>query len=140
MQKISSQATIEVKKDELGMWIKVPCVDQMGSCTYDDLCAHGVPVGNSCPRQFIDSKVPCRCPIPKGTYTIKPSVELPMSSYALSSVYAGKYWAKATFVDKEINLACYNVYFNIIDKVVEDEKEYGQIYYNNIDPFVELVR
>ncbi|KAJ8982710.1 hypothetical protein NQ317_004520 [Molorchus minor] len=126
-----------LKKYELGIWIKVPCVNQMGSCIYKDLCIHSIPANSSCPRQFINNNIPCRCPIPKGNYTI-PTVQLQMDYWSLSSIYTGKYWARVISANKGDNLACYEVYFNIYDNM----SNLGSVPYfddNALDPIVELV-
>lgn len=59
------QATVKIEKDEFGAWIKIPCVNSIGSCTYEDLCIYSIPSDKICPENFIANNVPCRCPIPK---------------------------------------------------------------------------
>merc|ERR1712146_627751 len=58
----SPKATVEMKK---GI-IKVPCVDNFGSCTYDDLCSflEKIPLKNgTCPDPMPAMGIPCRCPL-----------------------------------------------------------------------------
>lgn len=50
-----------------GFFIKVPCVNNIGSCTYYDICTHWTPI---CSALFAPYGVPCVCPIPANTYTI----------------------------------------------------------------------
>lgn len=62
------QAVLKVEKVELGIWIEIPCVNSIGSCTYDDLCIYSLPLNETCPESFISNNVPCRCPISKVGY------------------------------------------------------------------------
>jgi len=54
-----------------GFYIKVPCVDTVGSCTYNGLCADWADV---CPKYFEKYGIPCACPIPANTYTVADAV------------------------------------------------------------------
>ena len=60
-----------------GFWIKVPCIQDVGSCNYGDLCKNWAEV---CPKYFEKFGIPCTCPIPPNTYTI-PDVELDVSTH-----------------------------------------------------------
>ncbi|KAJ8937556.1 hypothetical protein NQ314_011791 [Rhamnusium bicolor] len=125
------KAAVKVKRETLGVWIEIPCVDKVGTCTYDDLCVHSIPANRTCPKTFTDNDVPCRCPIPKGTYTIDPSIELQVEMYNYFSAYSGKYWAHLSLSEEGVNLiTCYEVNF-----VIEDHKPKT---INDI-PFVELI-
>ncbi|XP_034961588.1 ganglioside GM2 activator isoform X1 [Zootoca vivipara] len=68
------------------MWIKVPCVDELGSCTYDDLCAkldQAIPPGQPCPEPMQTYGIPCHCPFRAGSYNLPsstfyiPTLDLP---------------------------------------------------------------
>jgi ganglioside GM2 activator len=50
-----------------GFWIKVPCVDNFGSCNYGNLCSQWP---GTCQKYFEKYGIPCTCPIPANTYTI----------------------------------------------------------------------
>ncbi len=50
-----------------GFWIKVPCVEDIGSCNYTDLCKNWAVL---CPKYFEKYGIPCTCPIPANTYTV----------------------------------------------------------------------
>ena len=52
-----------ILKDVFGSWLKVPCIDNVGSCTYTDLCP--LLSGITCPPSFDQQKVPCKCPFSK---------------------------------------------------------------------------
>ncbi|XP_018571623.1 ganglioside GM2 activator [Anoplophora glabripennis] len=122
------KAILKVEKDELGAWIEIPCINSVGSCTYDDLCIHSIPSNESCPKSFIDNNVPCRCPIPKGNYTIPSSLQFEIYPNDYSSVYNGKYWTRATILHKNMNLACYEVYFTIENSIHEENNEIDMDY------------
>lgn len=47
------------------LWIQLPCIDQVGSCTYDDACAmldNLIPPGSPCPEPLLTYGIPCHCP------------------------------------------------------------------------------
>jgi len=50
-----------------GFWIKVPCVDNVGSCNYGNICTQWPA---TCQKYFEKYGIPCTCPIPANTYTI----------------------------------------------------------------------
>jgi ganglioside GM2 activator len=50
-----------------GFWIKIPCVDNLGSCSYTDICKNWAEL---CPKYFEKYGLPCTCPIPANTYTV----------------------------------------------------------------------
>ncbi len=55
-----------LEKKIAGFYVKIPCVDNVGSCTYSDICKNWAKV---CP-EFAKYGIPCTCPIPANTYTI----------------------------------------------------------------------
>lgn len=47
------------------LWIQLPCIDQLGSCTYDDVCSildELIPPGTPCPEPLLTYGIPCHCP------------------------------------------------------------------------------
>ncbi|XP_054982581.1 ganglioside GM2 activator [Sorex araneus] len=85
---LSSPLKLEltVEKEVAGFWVKIPCVEQLGSCTYEDVCntlAMLVPPGQPCPEPLRSYGLPCHCPVKAGTYTLPrsdfllPDLELP---------------------------------------------------------------
>ena len=51
-----------------GIKVEVPCVDNIGSCNYDDVCSMIPPTPSSgCPPPLPTYKIPCACPVPKVT-------------------------------------------------------------------------
>ncbi|CAH1778277.1 unnamed protein product [Owenia fusiformis] len=67
------QAKLEIKKKVL-VWIPIPCVDNIGSCTYDDVCSF-IPLspGDPCPYPLSDYGIPCTCPFPAGNFYLPPA-------------------------------------------------------------------
>ena len=56
------QLSLSVKKKVL-FWITVPCIDNVGSCTYDNVC--DLLVTFACPPPFKKYGIPCSCPFAK---------------------------------------------------------------------------
>ncbi|KAH0509915.1 ganglioside GM2 activator [Microtus ochrogaster] len=75
-----------LEKEVAGFWVKIPCVEQIGSCTYEDFCQLldlYIPPGESCPEPLHSYGLPCHCPFKEGTYSLPtsnftvPDLELP---------------------------------------------------------------
>ena len=60
---IGVQAQVYLGKKVGSTWIKIPCIANIGSCTYDDLCE--LLAGITCPDPFVSAGVPCQCPFRK---------------------------------------------------------------------------
>ena len=60
---IAVQAQVYLGKKVGSTWIKIPCIGNIGSCTYDDLCE--LLAGVTCPDPFVSAGVPCQCPFRK---------------------------------------------------------------------------
>ena len=60
----SEKVALKVQKKIGIFWIDIPCVDNVGSCDYEDLCALiPFPPGEPCPEPFSSLNVPCNCPV-----------------------------------------------------------------------------
>ncbi|XP_021490297.1 ganglioside GM2 activator [Meriones unguiculatus] len=77
---------LTVEKEVAGFWVKIPCVEQLGSCTYEDFCDllnMYIPPGEPCPEPLHTYGLPCHCPFKEGTYSLPtsnftvPDLELP---------------------------------------------------------------
>ncbi|XP_026255956.2 ganglioside GM2 activator isoform X2 [Urocitellus parryii] len=56
---------LTVEKEVAGFWVKIPCVEQLGSCTYEDFCDvlnTVIPPGEPCPEPLHTYGLPCHCP------------------------------------------------------------------------------
>ncbi|XP_051892952.1 ganglioside GM2 activator-like [Pristis pectinata] len=105
---------LSLYKEEAGIWLKIPCVADIGSCVYNDVCAllnMLIPPGQSCPEPLFTYGLPCHCPFKAGKYSLPstsfniPYVELP---YWMTN---GNYKAKAVLTSNEEQLACVKVSF-----------------------------
>ncbi|KAM4868054.1 ganglioside GM2 activator isoform X1 [Urocitellus parryii] len=90
---------LTVEKEVAGFWVKIPCVEQLGSCTYEDFCDvlnTVIPPGEPCPEPLHTYGLPCHCPFKEGTYLLPksdftvPDLELPSwlstGNYRIESV------------------------------------------------------
>ncbi|XP_076078997.1 ganglioside GM2 activator-like [Mytilus galloprovincialis] len=107
---------VSIHKKELFLWIRVPCVSGVGSCTYDFcslLTSNFVSNGKvSCPSEMKAQNLSCICPIQAGKYTLKPVViQIPKMSGIVSDLMSGKYKVDAKLVNKDTGeqLGCYHV-------------------------------
>uniref|UniRef100_A0A8C7YHW2 Ganglioside GM2 activator n=1 Tax=Oryzias sinensis TaxID=183150 RepID=A0A8C7YHW2_9TELE len=56
---------VTLKKEVAGIWVKVPCLDDLGSCHYPDACDlldQLIPPGQDCPEPLHTYGLPCHCP------------------------------------------------------------------------------
>ncbi|XP_022246809.1 ganglioside GM2 activator-like [Limulus polyphemus] len=95
----------------LSTWLPIPCLpNDVGSCTFEDLCATRLFTDGTCVSPTRNVTVHCGCPFTKGEYNLKPVVfnisHLPSSvpSYLL----AGQFYVKALVKKDGRHLACYS--------------------------------
>lgn len=74
------KASIKLETEIFGHFFEIPCIDNVGSCDYDDLCSLLPKQGEPCPPILAKAGVPCRCPFPAGKFS------LPSSAFAIPSV------------------------------------------------------
>nr|XP_022903007.1 ganglioside GM2 activator-like [Onthophagus taurus] len=103
------EVSIDVKRKVI-FWIEVPCVDNLGSCTYKDVCIFGIAKNKPCPPILNDNKVPCRCPIKKGTYIIPESIG---SFLENTAIYSGYYKGNVIIKNDKQRLGCYDMTFEL---------------------------
>lgn len=103
-----SSAVLVIKKKIFGVYVEIPCVDNLGSCTYNNICPMLAKI--ECPQQLIDLGFTCHCPfaakeyeVPAGTEVTLPKIDLP------SFIESGDYEIKATLMSGSTTLACYDV-------------------------------
>ncbi|XP_022086849.1 ganglioside GM2 activator-like [Acanthaster planci] len=108
------KVVLELKKKEL-IWIDLPCVDGIGSCTYDDFCKMLPPEpASGCPPPLKEKGLPCRCPVKAGKYSLPPAVfTIPTIPKVPEFLADGDYKAnvKAYYGSKE--LGCINLTFSL---------------------------
>ncbi|CAF1191959.1 unnamed protein product [Adineta ricciae] len=96
-----THAAVAMERKVGGVFVKVPCVDNFGSCTYEDLCKDWA---SACPKYFEKYGVPCSCPIPPKTYTISDAV-IGINGH-LPSVGGGEYRITANLLSSKAHLGC----------------------------------
>ncbi|XP_065288832.2 ganglioside GM2 activator-like isoform X3 [Dermacentor albipictus] len=69
--KVSRNVTAPIKveismKKKVYLWVTVPCVNDFGSCDYDDICNV-----QDCPLFYDFLGLPCGCPIKEGDYSVR---------------------------------------------------------------------
>ncbi|KAM9254143.1 LOW QUALITY PROTEIN: ganglioside GM2 activator [Dugong dugon] len=103
---------LTVEKEVAGFWVKIPCVEQIGSCTYEDVCNvldSFIPPGESCPEPLHTYGLPCHCPFKAGTYS------LPKSNFTLPELElpgwlsTGNYRSEIILSNKNKRLGCVKI-------------------------------
>ncbi|KFZ69169.1 Ganglioside GM2 activator, partial [Podiceps cristatus] len=113
----SSRAVSSPLKKALGdLWIQLPCIDQLGSCTYNDVCTildNLIPPGTTCPEPLHTYGIPCHCPFKAGSYRL-PDSDFPLPDVELPSwMTNGNYRVQATVSSGEEELACIKLTFSL---------------------------
>ncbi|NWH75862.1 SAP3 protein, partial [Piaya cayana] len=110
------KAVVVAEKALGDLWIQLPCIDQMGSCTYDDVCAmldSLIPPGTTCPEPLLTYGIPCHCPFKAGSYSLPasdfllPDMELP------SWMTNGNYRVRVTVSRGGGELSCVKLAFSL---------------------------
>ncbi|KAL1778834.1 ganglioside GM2 activator [Sigmodon hispidus] len=103
---------LTVEKEVAGFWVKIPCVEQLGSCTYEDVCELlnlYIPPGEPCPEPLHSYGLPCHCPFKEGTYSLPtsnftvPDLELP------SWLSTGNYRVQGVLSSRGQRLGCVKI-------------------------------
>ncbi|XP_077597985.1 ganglioside GM2 activator-like isoform X1 [Stigmatopora nigra] len=103
---------ITLEKEVMGFWVKIPCLLDLGSCHYPDICDilnQMIPPGQDCPEPLHAYGLPCRCPFKSGSYA------LPQSSFFVPFVDApswlsnGDYRVRGILGDGVEELSCLKV-------------------------------
>jgi len=112
------QAQLTIEKKELGVWIEIPCIDNAGSCNYNDPCSllaeHEADI---CPIAK-GAGLPCPCPITAGSYTLPAQgVSIPLTSPGLSWLTNGDLYIKVVLIDNAgATGLCMEIYFTHPEK------------------------
>ncbi|XP_043347234.1 LOW QUALITY PROTEIN: ganglioside GM2 activator [Dermochelys coriacea] len=109
---VTSEGGVYREKKIVDMWIKVPCVDEIGSCTYDNLCGildNIIPPGTPCPEPLLSYGIPCHCPFKQGSYSL-PTSEFYLPVIQLPSwLTNGEYHVQVVLSNGAKQLACVKV-------------------------------
>lgn len=63
---------LTVGKEVAGFWVKISCMEQIGSCAYENFCDvldTLIPPGEPCPEPLHTYGLLCYCPFKEGTYS-----------------------------------------------------------------------
>ncbi|KAJ3588140.1 hypothetical protein NHX12_011735 [Muraenolepis orangiensis] len=103
---------VTLEREVAGFWVKIPCLEELGSCHYPDACSlldQLFPPGQDCPEPLHTYGLPCHCPFKAGTYTLPesdfhlPDADLP---YWLTN---GNYRAQGVLGTQDKVLGCLKV-------------------------------
>ncbi|KAL8560163.1 hypothetical protein ACOMHN_021658 [Nucella lapillus] len=105
------------------LWITVPCISNVGSCTYKSACgmlsgSYGNGTNTACPPEIRATGMPCTCPIPAGTYSMANTVfKIPELTGVWSWLASGDYRVTAKLIDNPTGqeIACQQVEATIVD-------------------------
>jgi len=95
-----------------GVWVEVPCVGNIGSCTYQDPCGLLDKVKDQLCPQLQPLGIPCQCPIPVGKYKISKK-SIAIQNPHISWLTDGDFYAKATVNGGAGVFFCLEVYVSI---------------------------
>ncbi|XP_060601062.1 ganglioside GM2 activator-like [Ruditapes philippinarum] len=106
----------EIQKWIVFDYFTLPCISNVGSCSYDlcDLLSWFEDRG--CPWQLEESNFPCTCPFSNGTYTLDPH---PFSVPTLNSVWQwiayGDFRVTGSLIDENTSevVSCYVLEFSV---------------------------
>ncbi|XP_053935963.1 ganglioside GM2 activator [Cuculus canorus] len=110
------KAVVVVEKALGDLWIQLPCIDEMGSCTYDDVCAmldNLIPPGTTCPEPLLTYGIPCHCPFKAGSYSLPPSDFLLPDMELPSWMTNGNYRVRVIASRDGEELACVKLAFSL---------------------------
>ncbi len=92
-----------MEKKIAGFFVKVPCIDNVGSCTYKGVCADWA---KACPT-LPPLGVPCTCPFPAKGYSVNGvTVEVKQS---IPGIAAGDFRVTGKLVSASGEVVCLEV-------------------------------
>ncbi|XP_038555262.1 ganglioside GM2 activator [Micropterus salmoides] len=103
---------VTLEKEVAGFWVKVPCLEEMGSCHYQDACDilnQLIPPGQDCPEPLHTYGLPCHCPFQAGSYSLPqsdfylPHMDLP------SWLTNGNYRVEGVLGSQDQELGCLKI-------------------------------
>lgn len=111
----SSMQSVALKIDKkIGVWVPIPCIDGVGSCTYNDVCSmlekdkeHICPV-------LEPLGIPCACPISVGTYSLgAKGLSAFLKNPNLSWLTNGDFYVQATVSGAGGTYFCIELYVSL---------------------------
>ncbi|XP_025084880.1 ganglioside GM2 activator-like isoform X1 [Pomacea canaliculata] len=107
------EINVEMYRTSGGTTVKLPCFGELfGSCDYGNVCDLLSAI-TECPDPFIQYNIPCKCPVPKGTY-VMPELSVDIDAEVLIS---GDYNVTAHMFNTKGGdfVGCYNLQFTLED-------------------------
>lgn len=107
---------IRIMKQIAFFWFDLPCIDEVGTCDYDDLCSLW-PFFQSCPSAFTRNNIPCSCPFKVGDYKLpqQDMLQIFPDSSTPAWLESGYYWAEIRIFDSQRNnYLCNQLYLTIL--------------------------
>lgn len=95
------QASVLLERKVGPFFVKVPCVDNFGSCTYNNVCELWA---EYCPTYAAQYGLPCQCPIPPDTYSVS-NANILVNKHVPAELL-GEYRATVDVRSSEGHLAC----------------------------------
>lgn len=109
---------LTIEKKILDIWVKIPCLNNIGSCTYDacETLEQLFPVGQTCPEPLHTYGIPCHCPFKAGTYSLPSSTfsipDVPLPSW----LEEGDYRVKGVLSNANGEVGCANIELSLKSK------------------------
>merc|ERR1711934_1137100 len=107
---------ITLERKTLGVWVEIPCVEKIGSCTYEgsDICQQlAEHAAENCPK-VKPYGIPCQCPFPAGNYRSPAGgITVPTKNPGLSWLTNGDYYVKAVLQTTQKEKACVEIYASL---------------------------
>ena len=104
LNEIDSPVNLElvVKRKVWFAWVKVPCVSQLGSCTFENGCEklREVIAGKDCPPGLVESGISCSCPLKEGSVRLdNHPIQFPDLGGIFGALATGNYQVRAKLVN-----------------------------------------
>jgi ganglioside GM2 activator len=114
------QVDVVVQK-KVFVWITLPCVENLGSCNYTNICDLLPPP--PCPLPFQQQRIPCTCPFPAGTYNVN-NLPLDLTSAKIHYwISEGDFKAHVVLRDGDNEILCLDLEMSIVGKKDAKQKD-----------------
>lgn len=97
------EVVVKMQVEKFGFWVTIPCEDNVGSCTYPDICS--LLPNTTCPAEFQKHNIPCHCPFKQGSYTL-PSYTIAVPNPGIP-IFSAKVKVTALLMSGSQQLGCF---------------------------------
>eukprot|EP01127_Copromyxa_protea_P000937 TRINITY_DN10852_c0_g1_i1.p2 TRINITY_DN10852_c0_g1~~TRINITY_DN10852_c0_g1_i1.p2 ORF type:complete len:182 (-),score=43.99 TRINITY_DN10852_c0_g1_i1:49-594(-) len=109
-----TSVSLHLDKKVLGVWVEVPCVDKVGSCTYEDPCSLLAKESSHICSVLSPFGIPCQCPFAVGHYSLGASgLTTLVKNPNLSWLTNGDFYAKVVLNGNAGEYLCLEVYASV---------------------------